>query len=114
MENKKKIEKIISDYTARVPSKADELKALDKKVKTPPTAFAYSFGVIAALILGVGMCICLGVIADKLFALGVVVGVVGIGLCVANYFIYRAAMKKRRALYAEKVLALANQIGGDE
>ena len=40
------------------------LKKLDNKVKTPVNIFTYTFGIISALILGLGMCLCMKVIGD--------------------------------------------------
>lgn len=84
-----------------------------EKVKRPADILAYTLGVIGALILGVGMCICMGVLgASNLFALGIVVGVAGIAVVVANYFIYRAVLNSRKKKYSAEVLALSDKILG--
>ncbi len=102
--------KIKTCYQPKAPSKFDELKKLDGKVKTPPTVLAYVLGVLFTLVLGVGMCICLGVIASNLFAVGVVVGIVGIAMMIANYFIYRKFFSDRKKKYADEIIKLANEI----
>ena len=56
MKEKEFANKMIKDYGEEKKTKLDELKALDKKVKNPVLVFAYAFGIIASLILGVGMC----------------------------------------------------------
>ena len=91
----------------------EKLRRLDEQVKRPADILAYTLGVIGALILGVGMCICMGVLgASNLFALGIVVGVAGIAVVVANYFIYRAVLNSRKKKYSAEVLALSDKILG--
>lgn len=73
-------EKIRESYGEHTESDLEKLRKLDEKVKRPADIFAYTFGVVGALVLGVGMCIAMGTIgAESLFPLGVVVGVIGIG-----------------------------------
>ncbi|MBQ7798341.1 MAG: dihydropteridine reductase, partial [Clostridia bacterium] len=85
MDDKKLIEKIKKDYeTDNTPTKFEELKALDKKVKVPVRIFAYIFGIIGTLVLGVGMCLAMKVIGDMMVA-GVIIGLLGIVMVVINY-----------------------------
>lgn len=106
--------KIKDDYIQKQPDKLDELKALNDKVKTPPTVLAWVLGVLGALVLGVGMCICLGVLVKNLMAVGVVVGCVGIAVMIANVFIYKAFLKSRKAKYSAQILQIADQICAPE
>lgn len=104
---------IRESYGERRESDLEKLRRLDEKVKRPADILAYTLGVIGALILGVGMCICMGVLgASNLFALGIVVGVAGIAVVVANYFIYRAVLNSRKKKYSAEVLALSDKILG--
>lgn len=106
----KQVEQIRNIYGEKKNDKFDELKKLHKKVQTPPRALAYVLGIIGTLILGVGMCICLGTIAKNLFAVGVVIGVIGIAIVVANVFIYKAFLNGRKKKYGAQVLSLADEI----
>ena len=117
MENQDKYVTTIRDqYVPRQHTKLDELKNLDEKVKTPPTVVAYILGTIAALILGVGMCLAMQIIGMSLMSptilmvVGVIVGVVGIALCVANYFIYKAILKSRKAKYGDRIIKISNEL----
>lgn len=104
---------IRESYGERRETDLEKLRRLDEKVKRPADILAYTLGVIGALILGVGMCICMGVLgASNLFALGIVVGVAGIAVVVANYFIYRAVLNSRKKKYSAEVLALSDKILG--
>ena len=104
---------IRESYGERRETDLEKLRRLDEKVKRPADILAYTLGVIGALILGVGLCICMGVLgASNLFALGIVVGVAGIAVVVANYFIYRAVLNSRKKKYSAEVLALSDKILG--
>lgn len=107
----KAAENIRESYTEHGESDMEKLRKLDGKVKRPADIFAFTFGVIGALVLGVGMCIAMGVIGtESLFPLGIVVGVIGIIFVVANYFIYRAILRSRKKKYASEVISLSDKI----
>ena len=107
------IEKIRESYTEKQPTKLDELKALDRKVKRPAEIFAYTLGTIASLVLGTGMCLAMQVIGAGLsFAmpLGIVVGVVGIALVSINYPLYKKILKDRKNKYAKQIFELSDSL----
>ena len=105
----KTIEKIRASYTEKEISKFDKLKELDKKVKRPAQIFAYVFGSVSSLVLGTGMCLAMKVIGNAM-ALGIVIGVVGIALVSANYFIYKKILSSRKNKYKNQVLELADEV----
>ena len=49
------VQKIRSQYTEKESTELDALRELDAKVKRPANVFAYVFGSISAIIMGVGM-----------------------------------------------------------
>ena len=71
---------------------------------------AYVLGTVASLILGTGMCLAMEVLGTGLMIPGIVIGVVGIALAVANYFIYNKVLESRRAKYADEIIALSDTI----
>ena len=89
--------------------KLEQLKRCDAKARLPATIFAYLFGCIGALVLGVGMCLAMEVIGD-LMPLGVVVGLVGIAMVSVNYFLYKAILKRGKRKYAAQVIALSDEL----
>lgn len=103
------VEKIRSKYQVAEKTKIDELKALDKKVKKAPTVFSYVFGSISSLVLGTGMCLAMKVIGDMM-ALGIVVGLVGIGLCALTYPIYKKMLNSRKKKYAKQIIELSDSL----
>ena len=108
----KKIEGIRADYVMREPTKVDELKALNRKVKRPAQIFAYIFGTVGALVLGTGMCLAMKVIGDMMIA-GIGIGLAGIAMVSVTYPIYKALLGARRKKYADKVIALSDALLGD-
>lgn len=106
-------ERIASEYAQKPASKLVALKKLDGKAKLPAQIFTYSFGVAGALILGVGMCLCMGVIGQSLsmaMPLGVVLGLIGIGMVSVNYSVYKKLLAKGKKKYAFEIMELAKEI----
>ena len=74
--------------------------------------FAYTLGVMMALVLGVGMSFSMKVIGDEpaaMMAVGTVVGVIGITGVSINYPIYRKLLQTGKQKYAFKILQLAQE-----
>ena len=57
-------EKIASEYAPKETRKVVALRKLDNRAKLPANIFADTFGVVAALLLGVGMCLSMKVLGD--------------------------------------------------
>lgn len=109
--NQKEIEKIKSSYVAKSSelTKLDELKALDRKVKRPPTIFAYIYGIVGSLVLGVGMCLAMEVIGN-LMPLGIVIGLLGIVMVSTTYPIFHKILNRRKSIYSEEILKKSNEL----
>lgn len=106
-------EQLANEYAPKETSKVIALRKLDARAKLPATVFAYTFGIAAALLLGVGMCLTMEVIGDgstAMFALGVAVGAAGLAGMGVNYPIYRRLLERGKQKYACDILALAKEI----
>lgn len=90
-------------------SKLEKLRKMDAAVRRPAEIFAYIFGILGALVLGVGMCLAMEVLGNMM-PLGIVIGVVGIAMVSANYFLYRAILKSRKQKYAKEILTLSDEL----
>ncbi|MGM9874196.1 MAG: dihydropteridine reductase [Bacilli bacterium] len=114
--NKTVAERIASDYIIKEESKLTALKKLDRKAKLPAEVFAYTFGIIMALVLGVGMCLAMKVIGsgDVAFIVGIIVGVVGIFGVSINYPIYSKILKSSKRKYANDIVELAKEITDEQ
>ena len=106
-------EKIASEYAPKETRKVVALRKLDNRAKRPANVFAFSFGILMALLLGVGMCLSMKVLGDgsMFFAvLGAVIGVIGIVGVSVNFPIYKRILESSRSKYAADILTLARQI----
>ena len=104
------VDTIRDAYAPREASKLDDLKKLDKKARTPAAVFGWIFGIVGALVLGVGMCFALEALGHNRMQLGVAIGCVGIAMVVSNYFFYKAMRKAGKAKYGERILALSDEL----
>lgn len=106
-------EAIANEYAPKDTSKVVALKKLDRKAKSKANIFAYSFGVIMALVLGVGMCLSMQVIGDgstMAMTAGIVVGIIGIAGISVNYPIYQKLLENGKKQYAFEIMQLAKEI----
>lgn len=109
------VQKIRTQYTEKEHTQLDALKDLDKKVKRPANVFAYIFGTIGAIIMGSGMSLVMTEIGSMIgventMIPGIVVGVIGLIMVIINYPIYKKILSSRREKYADKIIALSDEI----
>ncbi len=106
-------EAIANEYAPKDTSKVVALKKLDRKAKSRANIFTYTFGVIMALVLGVGMCLSMKVIGDGssfMIIFGIIVGVIGIVGISINYPIYKKLLENGKKQYAFEIMQLAKEI----
>lgn len=106
-------ESIVNQYTVKETGKVAQLKKLDALAKRPANIFAYTFGVVSALVLGVGMSLSMGVIGGggmPVKIVGIVVGLLGIAGAGVNYSIYKKILEKGKQKYASDIIRLAKEI----
>ena len=106
-------EQLANEYAPKDTSKVVALRRLDARAKLPATIFTYTFGIIAALVTGVGMCFSMNVIGSgttTMFVLGVIVGIVGLAGMGINYPIYKKMLAKGKQKYAYEIIELAKEI----
>lgn len=108
------VENIKKSYEVEPESKTKlaELKELDHKVKSPARIFAYVFGTLGALILGLGMCLAMKIIGN-LMVLGIVIGIVGIVMVSICYPLYTKILDSRKAKYKDAIIAKSNELLND-
>ena len=106
-------EQLANEYAPKDTSKVVALRKLDARAKLPATIFTYTFGIIAALVTGVGMCFSMNVIGSgttTMFVLGVIVGIVGLAGMGINYTINKKMLAKGKQKYAYEIIELAKEI----
>ena len=108
---------IANEYSKKSTSKVVALKKLDNKVKRPANIFAYTFGIVSALILGTGMGLSMKVIGNGSTAftvIGIIIGVIGIVGVSINYPLFKKILSSRKEQYAGDIIRLAEEISGEE
>ena len=106
-------EQLANEYAPKDTSKVVALRKLDTKAKLPATIFTYTFGIIAALVTGIGMCFSMNVIGNgttTMFVLGVIIGIIGLMGMGINYPVYRKMLAKGKQKYAFEIMELAKEI----
>lgn len=106
-------EQLANEYAPKDASKVVALRKLDKKAKLPANVFAYTFGVVSALLTGVGMCLSMNIIGGgttAMFALGVIVGILGLIGVSVNYPIYKKLLAEGKKKYAFEIMELTREI----
>lgn len=108
-------QKIRTQYMEKQPSELDALRELDAKVKRPANVFAYTFGVISAIVMGVGMSLVMTDVGASIglanaMVPGIIIGVVGMAMAIVNYPIYKGILASRKEKYADQILTLSEKI----
>lgn len=106
-------EQLANEYAPKDTSKVIALRKLDARAKLPATVFTYTFGILAALVMGIGMCLSMHIIGSDttaMFALGVVLGIAGLLGMGINYPIYKKLLAKGKQKYAYDIMQLAKEI----
>ena len=108
-------QKIRTQYMEKESTEPDALRKLDAQVKRPAGIFAYAFGCISAIVMGSGMSLVMTEIGATLgiasaMPIGVVIGVVGLGMALINYPIYKSILNARKKKFAPKIIGLSEKI----
>ncbi|MBR3687020.1 MAG: dihydropteridine reductase [Clostridia bacterium] len=108
-------QKIRTQYMEKTPSELDTLRELDAKVKRPANVFAYVFGSISAVVMGAGMSLVMtdiGAIVGIASAMvpGIAIGIVGLGMALLTYPIYKGILDSRKKKYGAEILKLSESI----
>ena len=109
------VQKIRTQYTEKQHTELDALKALDAKVKRPANTFAYTYGSVSAIVMGAGMSLVMtdiGAVIGLASAMvpGIAVGIVGMGMALTTYPIYKNILNSRKKKYAPEILELSEKL----
>ena len=109
------VQKIRTQYTEKQHTELDALKELDAKVKRPANVFAYTYGSLSAIIMGAGMSLVMtdiGAVVGLASAMvpGIAIGVVGMGMALSTYPIYKGMLNARKKKFAPEIMRLSDKI----
>lgn len=108
-------QKIRTQYMEKTPSELDALRELDSKVKRPANIFAYVFGSISAVVMGAGMSLVMTDIGAAIgitsaLVPGIAIGIVGLGMALLTYPMYKGILNARKKKYSADILELSDKI----
>lgn len=109
------VQKIRTQYTEKQHTELDELKALDAKVKKPAHVFAYIYGSLSAIVMGAGMSLVMTDIGAMIglsaaMVPGIVIGIVGMGMALTTYPIYKKMLSNRKKKFAPQIMELSDRL----
>ena len=109
------VQKIRTQYTEKQHTELDALKELDAKVERPANIFAYAYGSVSAIVMGAGMSLVMTEIGATIglasaMVPGIGIGVVGMGVALSTYPIYKKMLSARKKKYAPEILKLSEKI----
>ena len=105
----KEVKNIRRKYLPEEESKLETLKRLDCKVQSAGMIESLCFGIIGALVFGVGMCFFLEVFAGATW-ITVLFMIIGTLLMIPAYPIYRKIARKIKAELTPEILRLSEEI----
>ena len=108
-ERNKEVEHIRKKYIPEEESKFEKLKKLDRRVKMAGTIESLCFGIVGALVFGIGMCFFLDVFAGEAW-LSVLFMIIGSFIMIPAYPICRRIARKTKAELTPEILRLSEEI----
>jgi len=108
-DNAKEAEAILEKYIPQEKSVLDKMKEIDASVNKKATISAISIGVLGALVLGTGMSIIMEAGANFL-GVGILIGVIGLGICGYAFLHYQNKLKKERAKVMDEIVRLSKEV----
>ena len=105
----KEVESIRRKYMPHEESKLEKLKRLDYRVQMAGMIESLCFGIIGALVFGIGMCFFLDVFAGAAWLTAILM-ICGTLLMIPAYPIYRRIARKTRAELTPEILRLSDEI----
>lgn len=105
----KEVESIRRKYLPEEENKLETLKRLDCKVQSAGMIESLCFGIIGALVFGVGMCFFLEVFAGATW-ITVLFMIIGTLLMIPAYPIYKKIARKTKAELTPEILRLSEEI----
>ena len=105
----KEVESIRRKYMPHEESKLERLKKLDLRVQMAGTIESLCFGIVGALVFGIGMCFFLDVFAGAVW-LSALFMIIGSLIMIPAYPIYRKIARKTKTELTPEILRLSEEI----
>jgi len=105
----KEVESIRKKYMPREESKLERLKKLDLRVQMAGTIESLCFGIVGALVFGIGMCFFLDVFTGAAWTSALFM-IIGTLIMIPAYPIYRRIARKTKEALVPEILRLSEEI----
>ena len=105
----KEVESIRKKYLPHEESKLERLKKLDLRVQMAGTIESLCFGIVGALVFGIGMCFFLDVFAGAAW-LSALFMIIGSLIMIPAYPVYKRIARKTKAELTPEILRLSEEI----
>ena len=105
----KEVESIRRKYMPHEESKLERLKKLDLRVQMAGTIESLCFGIVGALVFGIGMCFFLGVFMGSVWLSALFLNL-GSLIMIPAYPIYRRIARKTKTELTPEILRLSEEI----
>ncbi|MBO5907530.1 MAG: hypothetical protein J6Q85_05225 [Clostridia bacterium] len=105
----KEVESIRRKYMPHEESKLERLKKLDLRVQMAGTIESLCFGIVGALVFGIGMCFFLDVFAGEVWLTALLM-LLGTIIMIPAYPIYRRIARKAKTELTPEILRLSDEI----
>lgn len=102
------VERILKKYIPKEESAIEKIQHLDRQVECRGRALAITLGIVGTLLLGTGMS-CIMELSGY-FAIGIVIGIVGIMLIISAYPIFKKVTKIQRMKIAPQIIELSKKM----
>lgn len=108
------LQQIRKKYLPPEEDKMEQPRRLDASTHRKPTAIAIALGVVGALIMGLGMSLCMtelsGFLGGTAMFVGIPVGLFGIAVAALAFPLYRRLLRQERSKVAAEVLRLTDEL----
>lgn len=101
------LKRIRQKYLPPEEDKMALVRRLDASVYNKACILSLIVGILGALVLGVGMCC---ILVWDLMVLGIIVGVLGIAICIPAYPLYLHVMRVERERVTPEILRLTDEL----
>ena len=116
-EEQEEIKRIRQKYQIQKEDEMSRLRKMDAGVTQKATAISLVFGIIGALVMGMGMSLTMtefgaifGITGIVRMVIGIVTGVIGMILAALAYPVYSKVQKKEREKIAPEILKLTEEL----
>lgn len=111
------VQRIRQKYLPQEEDKMEKLRRLDRSVVQKAKIIALTIGLVGTIFLGFGMSLAMTPLSEILgshrrmnMAIGIIVGLLGMGILVTAYPIYQVVIKRERKKIAPEIIKLTEEL----